>query len=158
MNIRFAEERDVAKIMFFIKELAEYERMSDDVVATEEMLCREIFEKKNAEVIFALDENMTEVGFALFFTTFSTFLGRAGIHLEDLYVLPEERGNGHGKALLKYLARLCSERGCGRLEWTCLNWNTPSLDFYRALGADTMDEWTSLRVSGEALLKLAENS
>lgn len=157
MNIRFATERDVPKIMFFIKELAQYEKMSDDVVATEEMLRREIFEKKNAEVIFALDENMREVGFALFFTTFSTFLGRAGIHLEDLYVLPEERGRGHGKALLKYLARLCAERGCGRLEWTCLNWNTPSLDFYRALGAETMDEWTSLRVSGVALLKLAEN-
>ncbi len=157
MNIRFATERDVPKIMFFIKELAEYEKMSDDVVATEEMLRREIFENKNAEVIFALDENMREVGFALFFTTFSTFLGRSGIHLEDLYVLPEARGRGHGKALLKYLARLCVERGCGRLEWTCLNWNTPSLNFYRALGAETMDEWTSLRVSGAALLKLAEN-
>ena len=157
MDIRFATERDVSKIMFFIKALAEYEKMSDEVVATEEMLRREIFEKKNAEVIFALDGNGREVGFALFFTTFSTFLGRAGIHLEDLYVLPEERGNGHGKALLKYLAQLCTERGCGRLEWTCLNWNTPSLDFYRALGAETMDEWTSLRVSGDALLKLAQN-
>ena len=157
MNIRFATEQDVSKIMFFIKELAEYEKMSDDVVATEEMLRREIFENKNAEVIFALDENSREVGFALFFTTFSTFLGRAGIHLEDLYVLPEERGNGHGKALLKYLARLCTERGCGRLEWTCLNWNTPSLDFYRALGAEKMDEWTLLRVSGEALEKLAQD-
>lgn len=157
MNIRFATERDVSKIMFFIKELAEYEKMSDEVVATEEMLRREIFENKNAEVIFALDDNENEVGFALFFTTFSTFLGRAGIHLEDLYVLPEARGNGHGKALLKYLARLCVKRGCGRLEWTCLNWNTPSLDFYRALGAETMDEWTSLRVSGDALTKLAEN-
>lgn len=157
MNIRFATERDVSKIMFFIKELAEYEKMSDEVVTTEETLRREIFENKNAEVIFALDDNENEVGFALFFTTFSTFLGRAGIHLEDLYVLPEARGNGHGKALLKYLARLCVKRGCGRLEWTCLNWNTPSLDFYRALGAETMDEWTSLRVSGDALPKLAEN-
>lgn len=157
MSIRFATERDVSKIMFFIKELAEYEKMSDEVVATEEMLRREIFENKNAEVIFVLDDNENEVGFALFFTTFSTFLGRAGIHLEDLYVLPEARGNGHGKTLLKYLARLCVERGCGRLEWTCLNWNTPSLDFYRALGAETMDEWTSLRVSGDALPKLAEN-
>ncbi len=158
MNIRFATERDVSRIMFFIEELAEYEKMSNDVVATEDMLRKEIFEKKNAEVIFALDENGHEVGFALFFTTFSTFLGRAGIHLEDLYVLPEARGNGHGKALLKYLAGLCIEREFGRLEWTCLNWNTPSLDFYRALGAKTMDEWTSLRVSGESLLKLAENS
>lgn len=158
MNIRFATERDVPKIMFFIKKLAEYEKMSADVVATEEMLCREIFEKKNAEVLFALDEDGREVGFALFFTTFSTFLGRAGIHLEDLYVLPEDRGNGHGKALLKYLARLCAQRGCGRLEWTCLNWNTPSLDFYRKLGAQTMDEWTFLRISGEALSNLAENT
>ena len=157
MNIRFATERDVSKILFFIKELADYEKMSDEVVATEDMLRKELFEKKNAEVIFALDDNENEVGFALFFTTFSTFLGRAGIHLEDLYVLPEARGHGYGKALLKHLARLCVERGCGRLEWTCLNWNTPSLDFYRALGAETMDEWTSLRVSGEALPKLAEN-
>lgn len=157
MNIRFATERDVSKILFFIKELAEYEKMSDEVVATEDMLRKELFEKKNAEVIFALDDNENEVGFALFFTTFSTFLGRAGIHLEDLYVLPEARGHGYGKALLKHLARLCVERGCGRLEWTCLNWNTPSLDFYRALGAETMDEWTSLRVSGKALPKLAEN-
>ena len=157
MNIRFATERDVSKILFFIKELAEYEKMSDEVVATEDMLRKELFEKKNAEVIFALDDNENEVGFALFFTTFSTFLGRAGIHLEDLYVLPEARGHGYGKALLKHLARLCVERGCGRLEWTCLNWNTPSLDFYRALSAETMDEWTSLRVSGKALPKLAEN-
>lgn len=157
MNIRFATEHDVSKIMFFIKELAEYEKMSDEVVATEEMLLEEIFEKKNAEVIFALDPNGIEVGFALFFTTFSTFLGRAGIHLEDLYVLPEARGHGYGKALLKYLARLCVERGGGRLEWTCLNWNTPSLDFYRTLGAETMDEWSSLRVSDEALMNLAEN-
>ncbi len=155
MNIRFATEKDVSKIMFFIKELAEYEKMSDEVVATEDMLFSEIFEKKNAEVIFALDDSGAEVGFALFFTTFSTFLGRAGIHLEDLYVLPQERGKGHGKNLLKYLARLCSERGCGRFEWTCLNWNTPSLDFYRALGAESMDEWTSLRVSGADLEKLA---
>lgn len=157
MNIRFSTERDVSKILFFIKELAEYEKMSDEVVATEDMLRKELFEKKNAEVIFALDDNENEVGFALFFTTFSTFLGRPGIHLEDLYVLPEARGHGYGKALLKHLARLCVERGCGRLEWTCLNWNTPSLDFYRALGAETMDEWTSLRVSGETLPKLAEN-
>ncbi|MBR2181492.1 MAG: GNAT family N-acetyltransferase [Oscillospiraceae bacterium] len=157
MNIRFATERDVSKILFFIKELAEYEKMSDEVVATEDMLRKELFEKKNAEVIFALDDNENEVGFALFFTTFSTFLGRPGIHLEDLYVLPEARGHGYGKALLKHLAHLCVERGCGRLEWTCLNWNTPSLDFYRALGAETMDEWTSLRVSGKALPKLAEN-
>lgn len=157
MNIRFATERDVSKILFFIKELAEYEKMSDEVVATEDMLRKELFEKKNAEVIFALDDNENEVGFALFFTTFSTFLGKPGIHLEDLYVLPEARGHGYGKALLKHLARLCVERECGRLEWTCLNWNTPSLDFYRALGAETMDEWTSLRVSGEALPKLAEN-
>ena len=157
MNIRFATERDVSKILFFIKELAEYEKMSDEVVATEDMLRKELFEKKNAEVIFALDDNENEVGFALFFITFSTFLGKPGIHLEDLYVLPEARGHGYGKALLKHLARLCVERGRGRLEWTCLNWNTPSLDFYRALGAETMDEWTSLRVSGEALPKLAEN-
>lgn len=156
MDFRFATRSDTSKILFFIKELAEYEKMSDEVKSTEKLLEREIFDNSAAEVLFALDDSGEEVGFALFFTTFSTFLGKRGIHLEDLYVLPERRGEGFGKGLLKKLAELCLERGGTRLEWTCLNWNTPSLDFYRALGAHTMDEWTMLRVSGENLKSLAK--
>lgn len=146
MNFRFATEEDSGKILFFIKELAEYEKMSDLVVATESILRDEIFEKKNAEVIFALDDKGEEVGFALFFTTLSTFLGKAGIHLEDLFVLPSRRGEGFGKGLLLKLYDIAKERNCGRLEWTCLDWNTPSLDFYKSLGAKTLDEWKLLRM------------
>lgn len=156
MDFRFATRQDTPKILFFIKKLAEYEKMSDEVRATESSLSHEIFDKGCAEVLFALDDSGNEVGFALFFTTFSTFLGKSGIHLEDLYVLPERRGEGFGKGLLKRLARLCVERDCGRLEWTCLNWNTPSLDFYRALGTTTMDEWTMLRLTGDELKNLAK--
>ena len=151
MNFRIATEEDSAKIFFFIKELAVYEKMLDEVVATEEDIRRELFEKNAAEVIFALDDNDEEVGFALYFTTFSTFLGKRGIHLEDLYVLPERRGEGFGKGLLMHLAAICRERGFGRLEWTCLDWNTPSLDFYKSLGAEIMQEWELLRLSGDAL-------
>ena len=149
MNFRFATEEDCGKIMFFIKELAEYEKMSDLVVATEEDIRRELFEKKCAETVFALDSDGNEVGFALFFTTFSTFLGKSGIHLEDLYVLPERRGEGFGKGLLLHLKEIARERRCGRLEWTCLDWNTPSLDFYKSLGAEILDEWVMLRLTPE---------
>lgn len=152
---RHAEETDVALILQFIKDLAEYERMSDEVIATEELLREWIFEKKKAEVIFAM-EGEKEVGFALFFHNFSTFLGRAGIYLEDLYVKEAYRGKGYGKALLKKLAKVAVERGCGRLEWSCLDWNQPSIDFYRSLGAVPMDEWTVYRATGETLQKLAE--
>ena len=114
------------------------------------------FEKKKAEVIFAL-ENGKEIGFALFFHNFSTFLGRAGIYLEDLFVKPEYRGRGHGKALIKELARIAVERGCGRLEWCCLDWNRPSIDFYLSLGASPLDEWTTYRVTGDSLRALAES-
>ena len=155
LNFRFAVEADVPKILYFIKELAAYEKMSDDVVATEELLREWIFEKKKAEVIFALD-NGEEVGFALFFHNFSTFLGRAGIYLEDLYVIPEKRGKGFGKGLLKKLASIAVERGCGRLEWSCLDWNQPSIDFYLSLGAEAMSDWTVYRVAGETLKSLAE--
>ena len=154
-NFRFANEADVPKILYFIKELAAYEKMSDDVVATEELLREWIFEKKKAEVIFAVD-NGEEVGFALFFHNFSTFLGRAGIYLEDLYVIPEKRGKGFGKGLLKKLASIAVERGCGRLEWSCLDWNQPSIDFYLSLGAEAMSDWTVYRVAGETLKSLAE--
>ncbi|MBE6819850.1 MAG: GNAT family N-acetyltransferase [Ruminococcaceae bacterium] len=154
-EIRFANESDVEIILDFILKLAEYEKMLDDVVATPDLLKEWIFEKKKAEVIFAL-ENGKEVGFALFFHNFSTFLGRAGIYLEDLFVLPEHRGKGYGKGLLKALAKIACERGCGRLEWSCLDWNKPSIDFYLSLGATPMDEWTVYRIAGEKLKEFAE--
>lgn len=155
MTIRFATENDCALILHFIRDLAEYEKMADQVVASEELLREWIFEKQKAEVLFVCEEGK-ELGFALFFHNFSTFLGRAGIYLEDLFVLPEYRGKGYGKALLKKLAQIAVERGCGRLEWSCLDWNSPSIDFYRSLGAIPMDDWTTYRLTGETLKKLSE--
>ena len=155
MDFRFANKKDCGKILDFIKQLAEYEKMSDEVVATEELLQEWIFEKQKAEVIFAL-ENEKEVGFALFFHNFSTFLGRAGIYLEDLFVLPQYRGKGYGKGLLKQLAKITVERGCGRLEWSCLDWNKPSIDFYLSLGAVPMDEWTVYRLTGDTLIEMSK--
>ncbi len=154
MTFRFAAEEDCGLILRFIRGLAEYEKMSDQVVATEELLKEWIFEKKKAEVLFVC-EGEKEVGFALFFHNFSTFLGRAGIYLEDLFVLPEYRGKGYGKALLKQLARITEERGCGRLEWSCLDWNRPGIDFYLSLGAAPMDDWTGWRLTGETLKEMA---
>ena len=154
-KFRAAERGDEALILDFIKGLAEYEKMSDQVVASEELLREWIFEKQKAEVLFAM-ENGKEVGFALFFHNFSTFLGRAGIYLEDLFVLPEYRGRGHGKALIRELARITVARGCGRLEWCCLDWNKPSIDFYLSLGATPMDEWTIYRLTGEALKRFVD--
>ena len=155
MDYRFAQPEDSGIILNFIRELATYEHMLDEVIATEELLREWIFEKKKAEVIFALEDGK-EVGFALFFHNFSTFLGRAGIYLEDLFVRPRYRGKGYGKALLKKLARSAKERGCGRLEWWCLDWNKPSIDFYLSLGAKAMDEWTVYRLTGDTLKKMAE--
>ncbi len=154
VTFRFAEEKDCSLILSFIRELATYENMLDEVVATEELLKEWIFEKKKAECIFACEDGR-EVGFALFFHNFSTFLGRAGIFLEDLFVLPEHRGKGYGKALLKELAQIAVERGCGRLEWNCLDWNQPSIDFYLSLGAEQMSDWTGYRIAGEKLNKFA---
>ena len=154
-EFRFATEADVALILDFIRGLAEYEKMSDLVVADEALLREWIFEKKKAEVIFALEDGV-EVGFALFFHNFSTFLGRAGIYLEDLFVYPAYRGRGHGKALIRELARIAVERGCGRLEWCCLDWNRPSIDFYLSLGAEPLDEWTTYRLAGDGLRSFAE--
>lgn len=156
-EFRLATEQDAALILDFIKGLAAYEKMSDQVVATEELLREWIFEKQKAEVLFAM-ENGKEVGFALFFHNFSTFLGRAGIYLEDLFVLPEYRGRGHGKALIRALARIAVERGCGRLEWSCLDWNRPSIDFYLSLGAEPMDEWTVYRLTGDRLRAFAKGA
>ena len=149
-QFRFATEQDTALIIEFIRGLAEYEKMTDEMIADEELLREWIFKRKKAEVIFALEDGK-EVGFALFFHNFSTFLGRAGIYLEDLFVLPEYRGRGHGKALICELARITVERGCGRLEWCCLDWNKPSIDFYLSLGARQMNEWTTYRLTGDSL-------
>lgn len=154
IEIRRAKVEDVALIKDFITQLAIYEKMLDEVVVTEELLHEWLFEKKVAEVIFAcLDEK--EVGFALFFHNYSTFVGRGGIYLEDLFVLPQYRGYGIGKLLLKELAKIAVERKCGRMEWCCLDWNKPSIDFYLSLGAQPMDEWTTYRLSGETIANLA---
>ena len=155
IKFRYAQEKDAAKILYFIKELAAYEKMSDEVIATEELLKEWIFDQKKAEVIFAIVDDK-EIGFALFFHNFSTFLGRAGIYLEDLYVMPEYRGKGYGKALLKKLAQIAVERKCGRLEWWCLDWNQPSIDFYLSLGAEAMEEWTVYRIAGDKLTEFAK--
>lgn len=155
LGFRNAQRNDVGLILQFIRELADYEKMLSEVVADEATLEEWIFDKQKAEVIFAL-EGEKEVGFALYFHNFSTFLGRAGIYLEDLYVKPEYRGKGYGKAILKKLASIAVERGCGMLEWWCLDWNKPSIDFYRSLGAEPMDDWTVYRIAGETLTNLAE--
>ena len=155
MDFRFAERKDVPLILYFIKELADYEKMLDEVVATEEILEQWLFEKNKAEVIFSMEDGV-ETGFALFFHNFSTFLGRSGVYLEDLYVRPEYRGKGYGKGLLKKLAEIAVERGCGRLEWWCLDWNKPSIDFYLSLGAQPMEDWTVYRIAGDTLKQLAE--
>ena len=157
MNLTFrnAERKDTLLILQFIKELADNEKMLNEVVADETTLETWIFDKQKAEVIFALEDGK-EVGFALFFHNFSTFLGRAGIYLEDLYVKPECRGKGYGKAILKKLASIAVERGCGRLEWWCPDWNKPSIDFYLSLGAEAMSDWTVYRIAGDTLTQLAE--
>ena len=155
LTFRFAQEKDAERILYFIRELARYEKMEDDVVATPELLREWIFQKKKAEVLFPVVGGR-EIGFALFFHNFSTFLGRAGLYLEDLYIMPEYRGRGYGKATLRRLAQIALERGCGRLEWSCLDWNRPSIDFYLSLGAKPMDEWTTYRLAGDTLRAMAE--
>ncbi|MDD6072855.1 MAG: GNAT family N-acetyltransferase [Clostridium sp.] len=155
IKFRYAERTDIPLILRFVKELAAYEKLSDEVIADEKTMEEWIFDRQKAEVIFALEDGK-EVGFALFFHNFSTFLGRAGIYLEDLYVREEYRGRGYGKAILKKLASIAVERGCGRLEWSCLDWNQPSIDFYLSLGAEAMDDWTVYRVAGRTLRELAE--
>jgi GNAT superfamily N-acetyltransferase len=153
-RFRLAEEKDVPVILQFIRELAEYEHMLTDVVATEEILTDSLFVRKAAEVIIGEYSN-EPVSFALFFHNFSTFLGKPGLYLEDLYVKPHMRGMGLGKATLSTLAKIALERGCGRFEWSCLDWNEPSIQFYKSMEAIPMDQWTVYRVSGESLEKLA---
>lgn len=155
-TFRKAEKKDSPLILSFIKKLAEYEKMSDEVVATEEILSEWLFDKKKANVIFAVADGK-EVGFALYFYNFSTFLGIAGIYLEDLFVLQEERGKGYGKGLITELARIALEEGCGRLEWSCLDWNTPSIEFYKSIGAVQMDEWTVHRLTVPEMKKLVSD-
>lgn len=155
MTLRFATPADVPLIFAFINGLAEYEKLAHEVVATEETLHATLFgERPYAEVVIGEHEGEA-VGFALFFHNYSTFLGRPGIYLEDLFVKPAWRGRGFGKALLTFLGKLAVERGCGRLEWAVLDWNEPAIRFYESLGAQPMDEWTVYRVTGEALERLA---
>ena len=154
LTFRFAVEHDTPLILDFIKKLAAYEHLLDQVVADEATLADQRFEKKNAEVFFALEDG-EDVGFALFFHNFSTFLGRAGLYLEDLFILPEHRGKGYGKAILQKLAAIAVERGCGRMEWWCLDWNQSSIGFYKSLGAEPMSDWTVYRLTGETLRSLA---
>ena len=153
ITYRPAERGDIELIMKFIRDLAEYEKLADQVVADAGVLADWLFEKRVAKVVFALCDGV-EAGFALYSHNFSTFLGRAGIYLEDLYVRPGYRGRGLGLGLMRYLARECVQLGCGRLEWSCLDWNRPSIDFYLALGAVPQSEWTTYRLTGEALAAL----
>ena len=153
MEFRIAVREDAALILRFIRELADYEQMLDQVSATPELLEQWLFDRRAAEVLFALVDGK-EVGFALFFRNFSTFLGKGGIYLEDLFVLPEYRGQGVGTGLLRRLCATAEEQGCGRVEWWCLDRNAPAVDFYLSLGAEPMSDWTVYRLSGDTLKKL----
>lgn len=157
LTFRYAVRKDIPLILQFIRDLAEYEKLLDEVVADEATLEEWIFDQKKAEVIFAMQEGK-EVGFALFFHNFSTFLGRAGLYWEDLFVLPEYRGKGYGKQILQKLAAIAVQRKCGRLEWWCLDWNQSSIDFYLSLGAEPMSDWTVYRISGDTLQDLAQET
>ncbi len=158
MRIRPATEADLGVIEALIRALAEYERMRDEVVMDAALLRRNLFgERRFAEVLIA-EENSEAAGFALFFHNFSTFVGRPGIYLEDLFVQPEHRGKGYGRALLRRLAEIAVERECGRLEWAVLDWNEPAIGFYQSLGARPNTEWTVYRLAGEALETLAQAS
>ena len=154
IEIRPASPADIALILRLVRELAEYEREPDAVEATEDMLHDALFARRFAEAAIA-ELDGKPVGFALFFHNFSTWTGKPGIYLEDLYVTPEARGSGAGKALLRHIAGLALDRGCGRFEWAVLDWNRPAIDFYRAMGAVAMEEWTVQRVTGDALVRLA---
>lgn len=153
MNIRQATQKDISTLLYFIHQIAIYEKMDDEVQATEELLNEWMFEKKIAKAII-LSEDQKDVGFALYFFNFSTFVGRAGLYLEDLYVLPEYRKKGYGKALFKTLVQEAIDNHCGRMEWVCLNWNQPSIDFYLSMGAKPLDEWTTYRLVEDDLKKL----
>jgi GNAT superfamily N-acetyltransferase len=155
-QIRTARVEDVSIILELIRDLATYERAPDEVIATEEHLVDVLFGKRPAAEVLLAFEGNSPVGFALFFHNFSTWLGRPGLYLEDLFVKPEKRGKGYGRALLVELAKIAMERGCGRMEWAVLDWNEPAIKFYRALGATPMDEWTVFRLTRDGIAKLAD--
>ena len=148
ITFRKAEEKDVPLILSMIRELAEYEGLLDEVIADEATLLHNLFERQMAEVIFPM-AGATEAGFVLFFHNFSTFLGKPGIYIEDLYIRKEYRGKGYGKATIEEIRRIARERDCGRVEWWCLDSNTPSIEFYRRLGAEAMTNWTVYRLAGK---------
>jgi len=156
LDIRFATVEDVPQILKFITSLAEYERLPHEVIVTEELLQETLFGSRIFGEVLIGSVGDKAVGFALFFHNYSTFLGRPGIHLEDLFVIPEERGRGYGKALLSYLAQIAVDRKCGRLEWSVLNWNEPAISFYQSLGAIPMDGWTTYRMTGDSLAMLGQ--
>ena len=156
MNIRFATPTDVPTVLRFIRELADYEREADKVVATEELLHEALFATPPAAEALIAERDGQPIGMALFFHNFSTWTGWRGLYLEDLYVTPEARGTGAGTALLKRLAAIAKERGCARFEWSVLTWNTPAIEFYRSLGAVSMEDWRVNRVTGDALDRLAD--
>ena len=155
-TIRPARPDEAGLVLEFIRKLALYEKCADDVVADETTLRQSLFVERAAEVVFG-EEDGVVVGFALFFHNFSTFVGRKGMYLEDLFILPEKRGRGYGKALLKYVARLAVERNCGRMEWICLDWNESALSIYRSIGAVPLSDWTVQRMDGQALKQFAES-
>lgn len=153
-TIRFAEEKDARILFGMIKELAEYEKLLDKFEASEELLKESLFQRDVAETLIG-EYNQEPVGYAIFFHNISTFTGRIGIYIEDIYVKPQMRGKGFGEALLAFIAKVAVERNCGRLEWSCLDWNKPSIAFYRKMGAVALDDWTMYRVAGKSLKKLA---
>ena len=153
-NIRPAKPEETGLVLEFIKKLAAYEKCSDEVVANEATLYQSLFVEKAAEVVFA-EEDGVVIGFALFFHNFSTFVGRKGLYLEDIFIIPEKRGLGYGKVILKYLADIAIERNCGRMEWICLDWNAPSLAFYHSIGAIPLDEWTVQRMTEDVVKEFA---
>ena len=154
LTIRKAERKDIPLLLEFIRGIARYEKMENEVIADERTLETEMFDHHRAEAVFAVVEGR-EVGFALYFHNFSTFIGHSGLYLEDLFVWPEYRGHGYGKALLLHLVKIARENHCGRMEWTCLDWNQPSIDFYLSLGARPMDEWKIFRLDAQGLERLA---
>ncbi len=154
--IRSATRSDCGLVLELIRELADYEKLAHQVVATEATIEQELFGPNSAAEVIIGDVKHQPVGFALFFQNFSTFLGKRGIYLEDLFVRPEYRGQGYGKSLLSCLANIAIDRGCGRLEWAVLDWNKPAIDFYNSLGAESMDQWIINRLTGDKLKQLAE--
>lgn len=154
MQIVKATLKDIDWILYFIKELAVYEKMQDEVLVTKDLIKKWIFEEKKAEVILLVKDK--PIGFALYFNNYSTFVGKPGIYLEDIYIEPSERGKGYGKEVFKYLAKTAYENDYGRIEWSCLNWNKPSVDFYLSIGAKPMDEWTVFRLDKKSITKIME--